>query len=257
MLRLSPFRLLPLLFAALAVAAVAQRRLTVGVADVCAPKSAGVLRTYTAAIQRGGHVALVLPQTTDTALLAAALDRVDLLFLTGGEDIEPARYGAAPSPALGTVNAARDTFEMALLDVAVRRRLPVFGTCRGLQLLNVYFGGTLFQDLPSERAGSEEHMRADSLYAPIHGLRIDPSSRLFTVLQTDSLGVNSTHHQAVRTLAPGFRAVAFAPDGVVEAIESTRLPIAAVQFHPERLALGDDTVFTRLFRRLAVLCGAE
>ena len=110
----------------------------------------------------------------------------------------------------------------------MKRRLPVMGICRGCQLINVYFGGTLWQDLPSERPGEIVHRSKE-----LHPIRIEPGSRLAKCLGTDRTDVNTLHHQAVKKLAPGFKATAFAPDGVVEAIESETLPVAGVQFHPE------------------------
>ena len=142
----------------------------------------------------------------------------------------------------------RDAWEFLLLDEAVKRRLPVFGICRGCQVINVYFGGTLWQDLPSERPGEITH-RSKKL----HPIRIVQGSHLAKSLRAENLMVNTSHHQAVKDLAPGFRAVAFAPDGVVEAIESDNLPVAGVQFHPERLLVQDGRAeFRELFKQFLV-----
>ena len=203
----------------------------VGIADMCmATNSVSVLTTYAAAFARAGNTPLVLPAETNRAVVARMLASVDVLLLCGGEDVEPRRYKAKPSPRLGEVNLRRDGWEFLLLDEAVKRSLPVIGICRGCQLINVYFGGTLWQDLPSERPGEVKHRGKH-----LHGVRIEAGSRLARCLGTAEMQVNTSHHQAVRDLAPGFRAVAFAPDGVVEAIESDTLPVAGVQFHPEKL----------------------
>ena len=205
--------------------------LVVGIADMCSASNAvSVQTTYTAAVAAAGNTPIVLPAMTDRELVARMLAPLDALLLCGGEDVEPRRYGAAPSPRLGKVNLRRDAWEILLLDEAVKRRLPVFGICRGCQLINVYFGGTLWQDLPSERSGQIAHRSKE-----LHPIRVVQGSRLAGCLGKENLMVNTSHHQAVKDLAPGFRAVAFAPDGVVEAIESDTLPIAGVQFHPERL----------------------
>lgn len=219
--------------------------LVVGIADMCSTSNAvNVQATYVAAVAAAGNTPVVLPATTDRELVTRMLAPLDVLLLCGGEDVEPRRYGAKPSPRLGKVNLRRDAWELLLLDEAVKRRLPVFGICRGCQVINVYFGGTLWQDLPSERPGEIAHRSKE-----LHSVRIVQGSRLAKSLRAENLMVNTSHHQAVKDLAPGFRAVAFAPDGVVEAIESDALPVAGVQFHPERLFVQDGRAeFRELFK---------
>ena len=203
----------------------------VGIADMCMETNrVSILSTYADAFARAGNTPLVLPAETNRDVVARMLASVDVLLLCGGEDVDPSRYKTKPSPRLGEVNLRRDAWEWLLLDEAVKRRLPVIGICRGCQLINVYFGGTLWQDLPSERPGEVKHRGTH-----LHGVRIEGGSRLARCLGTAEMQVNTSHHQAVRDLAPGFRAVAFAPDGVVEAIESATMPVAGVQFHPEKL----------------------
>ena len=203
----------------------------VGIADMCMETNrVSILSTYAEAFARAGNTPLVLPAETNRAVVARMLASVDVLLLCGGEDVDPSRYKTKPSPRLGEVNLRRDAWEWLLLDEAVKRRLPVIGICRGCQLINVYFGGTLWQDLPSERPGEVKHRGTH-----LHGVRIEGGSRLARSLGCEEMQVNTSHHQAVRDLAPGFRAVAFAPDGVVEAIESDALPVVGVQFHPEKL----------------------
>ena len=203
----------------------------VGIADMCMETNrVSILSTYADAFARAGNTPLVLPAETNREVVARMLASVDVLLLCGGEDVDPSRYKTKPSPRLGEVNLRRDAWEWLLLDEAVKRRLPVIGICRGCQLINVYFGGTLWQDLPSERPGEVKHRGTH-----LHGVRIEGGSRLARSLGCEEMQVNTSHHQAVRDLAPGFRAVAFAPDGVVEAIESDALPVVGVQFHPEKL----------------------
>ena len=203
----------------------------VGIADMCMETNrVSILSTYADAFARAGNTPLVLPAETNRDVVARMLASVDVLLLCGGEDVDPSRYKTKPSPRLGEVNLRRDAWEWLLLDEAVKRRLPVIGICRGCQLINVYFGGTLWQDLPSERPGEVKHRGTH-----LHGVRIEGGSRLARSLGCEEMQVNTSHHQAVRDLASGFRAVAFAPDGVVEAIESDALPVVGVQFHPEKL----------------------
>ena len=216
----------------------------VGIADMClATNNISVQTTYADAFARAGNTPLVLPAETNRSVVARMLASVDVLLLCGGVDVDPGRYKTKPSPRLEKVNLRRDAWEFLLLDEAVKRRLPVIGICRGCQLINVYFGGTLWQDLPSERPGEVKHRGKH-----LHGVRIEAGSRLARCLGTTEMQVNTSHHQAVRDLASGFRAVAFAPDGVVEAIESDVLPVAGVQFHPEKLfILKDRNEFRVLF----------
>ena len=217
-----------LLFAGVCAAA----PVVVGIADMCmTTNSISVQATYADAFARAGNTPLVLPAETNRDVVARMLASVDVLLLCGGEDVDPSRYKTKPAPRLEEVNLRRDAWEWLLLDEAVKRRLPVIGICRGCQLINVYFGGTLWQDLPSERPGEVVH-RGKGAH---HDIQIVAGSRLARSLGLNSSRVNTIHHQAVRDLAPGFRAVAFAADGVVEAIEGESLPVVGVQFHPEKL----------------------
>lgn len=241
--------LLPLLFACRQ-----PESLTVGIAETCLESRASVGRSYVNAIIRGGHTPVVIPDSPGAASL---LRKVDLLLLIGGKDIEPWRYGEEAIEDCGPFEPARDAFEYRLMDEAVRLRKPVFGICRGAQLINVYFGGTLYQDIPSQYDTTICHRHGGELIRELaHGIMLVEGSRLQRVLGCDSLGVNSTHHQAVKDLAPGLRISATAPDGTVEAIESETLPIAGVQFHPEQLAVDTDTLYTRIFTHILSLAGA-
>ncbi|HLB82291.1 MAG TPA: gamma-glutamyl-gamma-aminobutyrate hydrolase family protein [Gemmatimonadales bacterium] len=199
---------------------------------------------YVRALTRAGLTPLLVPPMLEPDAACAALDRVQGLVLTGGEDVEPSRYRTAPHPKLGETDAARDAVELALIAGAERRRLPVLAICRGIQILNVALGGTLYQDLGSERAGPVDHSDA----AARHGLRVEPASLLHHTLATVEASVNSRHHQAIRELAPTLRATAWAEDGVIEGVERRDRAApwtVAVQWHPE-----DDTE-DALFRGFA------
>ena len=227
----------------------ARRTLMVGVGEVCSPVSLSAPRTYIDALLEAGHLPVLIPATDNTHLLKEYVQKIDILLLPGGEDVDPAYYNTPPSPYLGEVNGRRDTFEMALLREAVVQRKPIVGICRGLQIINVYFGGTLYQDLQSE-IGATGHKCPKSLSHSTHTIQIDKNSRLYQLLGTDTLGVNSNHHQAIKNIAPKLRAVAHTPDGVIEAIEGIAYPVTAVQFHPERLIRGDVPKLKILFSQL-------
>ena len=200
----------------------------------------GVNAEYVAAVLEAGGMPLVLSPLLGAERAAEALDGCAGLLLTGGADIEPARYAAAPSPALESVEPTRDDFELALLAAARARRMPVFAICRGMQLVNVAAGGTLWQDLPTERPGPVAHRQSTPPAEPSHSVRIEPGTRTAEWLGTKALRVNSTHHQAVRALGAGLLATAWADDGVVEAMESDDAGewLVAVQWHPERGSAG-------------------
>jgi putative glutamine amidotransferase len=198
---------------------------------------------YVRALTHAGLVPLVVPPIIDPEQACAALDRVGGLVLTGGEDVAPARYGAPPHPKLGEIDAARDAVELALIEGARTRRLPILAICRGIQILNVALGGTLYQDLTSERSSDIDHADPHTR----HGLRVEAGSLLHDTLATFETSVNSRHHQAIRDLAPSLAATAWAPDGVIEGAEPCDGGpwTLAVQWHPE------DDVEGALFRAFA------
>ena len=206
--------------------------IVVGLVDACETNSlCGVRSSYTDAVYAAGAVPYVLPATTNAASIAALLDRVDMLLFCGGEDFEPSRYGETNHVRLGKVNLRRDAWEFAIADEAIRRRMPLFGICRGCQFLNIRFGGTLWQDLPSEKAGAKVHLLPND---GEHAISVKDGTVL-AKLAGPSSSVNSRHHQAVKDLAKGFKVSAVSPDGVIEAIEGTDYPALGVQFHPELL----------------------
>lgn len=199
---------------------------------------------YVHALTRTGLVPVIVAPLLDPEAACAVLDRVQGLVLTGGEDVEPARYHARPHPQLGETDAARDAVELALIAGARRRRLPILAICRGIQILNVALGGTLYQDLASERPGSIDH--TDTRVR--HALSVERGSLLHRTIDTVETTVNSRHHQAIRDLAPQLRATARAGDGVIEGAEPRRPGepwLLAVQWHPE------DDVESSLFRGFA------
>jgi putative glutamine amidotransferase len=197
----------------------------------------GVNAAYVRAVLAAGGVPLVLSPLVGASLAARALDGTDGLVLTGGEDLDPAWYGVEPSPHLSPPSRERDLFELGLFAAARERGLPILGICRGIQLINVAMGGTLYQDLPTEYTGRVEHQPEGSRDLRSHSVRLEPGSRAAEALGSVSLTVNSSHHQAIRKLAPGLRATGWTEDDLIEAAETPAgTPwLLAVQWHPEEM----------------------
>ncbi len=182
-----------------------------------------VLTDYVDAVLASGGLPVHLPFSLDPA---EVIDRLDGLVLSGGADIDPARYGAEPGPELGGVEPDRDAFELALAERAIDCSLPTVGICRGHQILNVAAGGTLVQHRPA-------HARYDSKpSANVHAVSIDAGS-IAAKAYGGQLQVNSFHHQVIDSLGDGVRAVGRAEDGDIEVIEFTGKPIVGIQWHPE------------------------
>lgn len=183
--------------------------------------------TYVDTVVRAGGIPVLLPPVPIPA--ERALDRIDGLLLTGGPDIESSRYGQAADSHAGPAAVVRDTFEFALLEHARALGMPVFGVCRGLQLINIACGGTLAQHLPDVPGTDPEHLHSPGVYG-IHRVDTVAGSRVAAAIGAVAK-VRSHHHQGIDRLGDGLRATAHAPDGTVEAAEAPGL--TGVQWHPE------------------------
>ncbi|SMO39379.1 putative glutamine amidotransferase [Saccharicrinis carchari] len=215
--------------------------------------STSVPLTYVQAVIRAGGVPMILPITHDHELLKRMLDNIDALILTGGEDVDPLKwYGEEPLPALGGIAPRRDSFDVALARLAVERNIPLLGICRGHQVINVAFGGTLYQDIPSQvKDARVKHRQNAAANYGTHSIRIEQNSLLHQQIGTQHIAVNSFHHQAVKDVAPGFKVTATSVDGVVEAMEKTDSDqVYSVQFHPEGFIANDINTFLGIFEYL-------
>jgi putative glutamine amidotransferase len=230
-----------------------------------ADASINLARPYLEAVRAAGGVPVVAACLPDARYVADAVARCDGVLLTGGEDLQPELYAPdLPARLRATVKGVepeRDAFELLCLREVFRRRKPLFAICRGHQLLNVAFGGTLIVDLPAQRPDGLRHRRFDRKDEPVHEIALVRGSRLARLLRAARVGVNSTHHQAVDRVAELFTVTARSADGVVEAMElvpehADALPwLLSVQFHPERLAPRYPR-FRALFRDFVRACTA-
>lgn len=208
--------------------------------------------TYTRAVLEAGGLPVILPIAPEKPeLVEGYVGSLDGLLLTGGEDVHPRHYGDGRRPACQEPDEERDAFELAVARRAIGAGKPTFGICRGLQLINVALGGTLYQDVGEFGPTELTHaMPVERRGEPAHRVRIVPGTRLAAITQREEVEVTSTHHQVVRNLAPGLRVNAAAPDGIIEGFEGTGGSfLLAVQWHPERLVASHEE-HAALFRAL-------
>lgn len=190
-------------------------------------------QTYFEAITRAGGIAVLLPpQPVDPAIAEQVLGGLDGLVITGGKDIDPARYGQAAHPATDTPRLDRDAWEFALLQGAIEKDLPFLGICRGAQVLNVCLGGTLHQHLP-DVVGSTTYQAGGGVFNTVTA-RVERGSRLHTLVGEDAVSVPVYHHQSIQDVGDGLCVTAVTDDGIIEAVELVESPFGvAVQWHPE------------------------
>lgn len=222
--------------------------------------TASVRYTYVDAVINAGGIPVLIPLAKDSLTAAEAIERIDGLILSGGEDVHPFFYGEEPAGALGGVNVARDKSDMWLLQSAAKLGKAVLSICRGEQLTNVTFGGTLYQDIPSQYPNrpAVQHNQHFGGAEPVHHVNVVKGSHLYEIMQQEQLAVNSFHHQAIKDVAPDFKVVATASDGVVEAIEGfPKYNVLGVQWHPEYFAQQGEKQWVRLFEDLVQRAGAS
>ena len=193
-----------------------------------------MLPGYMDGITAAGGIPVMLPPDPDEEALLQLFRMCGGFLLTGGHDLSPSLYGEEPLAECGLPAGERDRLEPALLKLARQENKPVFGICRGLQLINAVLGGTLYQDLPTQHPSETNHHMAPPYDRAAHENRILPGTPLHSLLKTDTLNVNSYHHQAIKDLAPCLEAMAVSEDGLVEAVrDPAQRFLWAVQWHPE------------------------
>lgn len=219
------------------------------------PERAYVNASYLNAVQQAGGVPVPLAPQHDAKARATLRTLLDGVLLTGGGDVDPARFGESPHPTVSDVSPARDALELELTHWALEHGRPLLAICRGLQVLNVALGGSLHQDIASEPGSPLDHsqkaLQQTHRSRPVHHVKVQEGSRLAQILGALELDVNSFHHQALRTLGRGLTPVAWSPDGIVEGAE---MPdggrfVVGVQWHPEDL-VDHDAAARNLFAAL-------
>jgi putative glutamine amidotransferase len=202
---------------------------------------------YSQAILHAGGAPLIIPSAQDNMSMGAVLDSAQGLILSGGPDVHPRRFGEEPLAALGEIDEVLDKMEILAAQMAIEKNLPLLGICRGIQVLNVALGGTLYQDIASQMPESICHTPKTDKAVNTHTVRLEAGSRLREILGKREIWVNGKHHQAVRDLAPGLTVVARARDGVIEAVEHPlKRFVIGVQWHPEG-TWRDDAHSQKLF----------
>jgi putative glutamine amidotransferase len=225
------------------------RRPVIGIATQTLPAVPGerqacwlMGRSYIEELRKVGAVPWVIPLVPhDPETLAEIFARLDGVFITGGVDVDPARYGEPKSPHCGAIDPDRDEVEIALLHHALERGLPVLAVCRGIQILNVARGGTLYQDVTAQVPAALKHDYFPTPERPsrkflAHDVTVKPGTRLAHILGETVVPVNSMHHQAIKELARDLSPTAYAPDGIIEGVEAAGDQyLVGVQWHPEEL----------------------
>ena len=206
-----------------------------------------MLPGYMKGIANAGGIPVMLPFIENIEDIKQLSENFDGFLFTGGPDIDPAYYHEEKKENCGDLTPYRDTLESQLFKEVYALNKPILGICRGHQLLNVLCGGTLYQDLPAQYPSEINHRSPDAFMILQHNVRCLRTGKLYSVTGKESLKVSSIHHQAVKKLACGFKASAFADDGVIESIESDSEHIWGVQFHPELQAVEGDEAMKKLF----------
>jgi putative glutamine amidotransferase len=213
---------------------------------------------YVTALENAGLIPLIVPPLSSAGAAAGVLDSVAGLVLTGGEDVDPARYGEQRHEKVRAVNAERDATEAALIGEARARGMPVLAICRGIQILNVALGGTLIQDIRSQCDTKIAHDEEGPRDSRSHEVSIEAGSLIAEAVGAEHVTVNSFHHQSVNRVAEGMRVTARSPDGIVEGLESTdkKWWVMAVQWHPEEMTESAEPWDRGLFQAFARQLGA-
>jgi len=209
---------------------------------------------YVESIIKADGVPIILPILSDEESIRQQIEILDGVLLTGGVDINPLLYNEEPSPKLSFIYPDKDNFDILIVKIALKLNKPILAICRGHQILNVAFGGTLYQDLSDKEGCYIKHHQQSKDGAATHTLNIIEDSILHKIFG-DSIISNTFHHQAIKDLAPGFKVTAYSKDNIIEAIEKDGEDfVVGVQFHPEIMTAYNDKNMLKLFESFIVAC---
>lgn len=214
-------------------------------------------KNYYLSVIKAGGIPLMIPISSDIEVIEAQVDLLDGIILSGGPDINPLLFNEEPLEKLGTISSERDDFEMKLLECAYKKKKPILGICRGIQIINTFFGGTVLQDI-SYDTNVKTHIKHDqstSAGAVTHTINIQKDSFLYKIFG-EKVITNSYHHQSVNKAAPDFKVTGTTTDNVIEVIEKIDASdfILGVQFHPEMMAGANNPDGLKIFQALISEC---
>lgn len=213
-----------------------------------------MLPEYMTGLEAAGAIPVMLPLTAEQELIDQLVGQLDGVLLTGGHDVDPTLYGEERITECGDPCPQRDRMETMVVEACLKADLPMFGICRGLQLLNAVSGGTLYQDLPTQRPDASGHQMTPPYDRAVHEVMVKKESPLYRILQKERLAVNSYHHQAIKILAPVLEEMAVSDDGLIEAVYHPGQTFAvAVQWHPEFFYQADEDC-RKLFEAFVAAC---
>jgi len=199
-------------------------------------RSVNLLNTYSDAIIKSGGLPVIIPYTEDEKSLSEYTETCDGFLFSGGCDIEPARFGEETKDTCASIQKNRDALEFSLFKRAFEAKKPIMGICRGIQVINVALGGTLYQDIPSEIPSEIPHRQTEPKFLPSHDVSIISDTPLMELIGKERMTANSFHHQAIKALGEGLEVMALAEDGIIEAVfHTSESYIRGYQWHPERL----------------------
>lgn len=209
---------------------------------------------YSSALIKAGALPFLVPSTLNKGIIKETVSRIDGILIPGGNDIDPSLYGEKREEYTLDADRKNDLFQMKMLEEAILQKKAVFGICRGCQLINVLFGGTLYQDIRKEKEKAIEHARLDIPEGHAHDVIIEKGSMLYDAEKKERIEVNSLHHQGIKKIGKGLNKTAYSvQDGLVEGIENREMKLFAVQWHPEALVMAKDDASLSLFRLLISL----
>lgn len=209
-------------------------------------------RNYAEAVKMAGAVPFIAPYT-DLEGVSELVAMADAVILTGGHDVNPLIYGEELQKGIQGISNERDAFDLKLIEETIKANKPMLGICRGMQLINAYLGGTLYQDIYKANVAKLEHVSFDTLSVGAHHITIREQSFLHRATGLKKMLVNTEHHQAVKDIAEGFKVTAKSSDGIIEAMEDVHRKIYLVQFHPEAMAVNNNGEAINIFKEFIKL----